>query len=576
MQLKEKAAIFVIIFSIIFTVVKFIFYYVSGSIAVLSEAWHSFTDLITSIFVLIAIKKALQEPKNKKPEQQTPIENNEKNKFYNFLKFIKNINPEIQISIVIGFFLFVISILLFRQIFVSKGEYIHKPVITGLVFLFFSGCLYFLYRFKFLVGEKTKSQSLIADAYHSKADMVSSLITGFILILYYFGINLDKLAGFIISINILSFSIEVLFNSIRATLNKQKKFEFEYSTITIIGLFFNLNILKKILLKFNIDLENKKTKHFVLTLSKYLFKITIFLLLIFYLSTCIYTVNIGEVAFIERLGNVINKENPVTSGLHFKLPLPFDKINKINVKEIQYINIGNYRGSEMALIWSNPFGASKKYISGDNNFFLPYITLLYDIKDPYNYLYKFKDAKTYLKNLTENLITSYFASISFYDLILFKRSQWIESIKNDIQNEIDNKNIGIHLVDFIVNNMHPPSEIAQAFEQVIASYQKKEQMINNGYKYQNQQIPLAKSENYRVIYEAKSYKTKIVAEANGNLVNFKDKLEIYSKAKNIVKNILYNEKMEEILSNKELYIIDSEIKNFDLYMNFPKFTVLEK
>lgn len=134
---------------------------------------------------------------------------------------IKTINPEIQISIVIGIFLFIISILLFRQILLSKSEYIHKPVVTGLVFIFFSGLLYFLYKFKFLIGQKEKSQSLISDAYHSKADMVSSLITGFVLILYYFNINLDKVAGIIIAVNILSFSIEVCLTQLKQQSQKQ-------------------------------------------------------------------------------------------------------------------------------------------------------------------------------------------------------------------------------------------------------------------------------------------------------------------------------------------------------------------
>jgi divalent metal cation (Fe/Co/Zn/Cd) transporter len=37
------------------TASKFILYAVSGSIAVLSEAWHSFADIVTTLLVVISI-----------------------------------------------------------------------------------------------------------------------------------------------------------------------------------------------------------------------------------------------------------------------------------------------------------------------------------------------------------------------------------------------------------------------------------------------------------------------------------------------------------------------------------------
>ena len=57
MNVKEKTTVISIILKVIFTVFKFIAYYFTGSMAIFAEACHSFTDIITSVFVYLSVKK---------------------------------------------------------------------------------------------------------------------------------------------------------------------------------------------------------------------------------------------------------------------------------------------------------------------------------------------------------------------------------------------------------------------------------------------------------------------------------------------------------------------------------------
>ena len=52
---KTEAAFISLLLKIIFTIIKFIAFSITGSIAILAEAWHSFTDILTSILVLFSV-----------------------------------------------------------------------------------------------------------------------------------------------------------------------------------------------------------------------------------------------------------------------------------------------------------------------------------------------------------------------------------------------------------------------------------------------------------------------------------------------------------------------------------------
>ena len=55
MNKRIRTSLIAISITLGLTILKFVFYYISGSIAVLSEAWHSFSDITTSLAVLFAL-----------------------------------------------------------------------------------------------------------------------------------------------------------------------------------------------------------------------------------------------------------------------------------------------------------------------------------------------------------------------------------------------------------------------------------------------------------------------------------------------------------------------------------------
>ena len=57
-DIRVKTAGVVTGVNVALTAIKFILYYLSGSMAVLAESWHSFADIATSLLVFVALFKA--------------------------------------------------------------------------------------------------------------------------------------------------------------------------------------------------------------------------------------------------------------------------------------------------------------------------------------------------------------------------------------------------------------------------------------------------------------------------------------------------------------------------------------
>ena len=73
MNKRIRTSLIAISITLGLTFLKFLFYYLSGSIAVLSEAWHSFSDITTSLLVLFALWRSTSIAKR---EQDQPTEEN--------------------------------------------------------------------------------------------------------------------------------------------------------------------------------------------------------------------------------------------------------------------------------------------------------------------------------------------------------------------------------------------------------------------------------------------------------------------------------------------------------------------
>lgn len=131
---------------------------VTGSVAIIADAWHTLSDSISSIVVLVGVKVS-----NKPADKEHPFGHG---------------RAELIASIIIGMILAVIAFEFVLESFAKlknhEAVYFGKIAIIATVISIIVKEL--LAQFAFWAGKKTKSVTLKADAWHHRSDAISSVI----------------------------------------------------------------------------------------------------------------------------------------------------------------------------------------------------------------------------------------------------------------------------------------------------------------------------------------------------------------------------------------------------------------
>ena len=123
--------------------------------------------------------------------------------------------------------------------------------------------------------------------------------------------------------------------------------------------------------------------------------------------------------------------------------------------------------------------------------------------------------------------------------------------------------LGIVVSSVQLQNVVPPADVQQAFEDVNIAIQDMNRMINEGKEAYNKEIPKAKGDADRMIQEARGYAAERVNKAEGDVARFNAVYAEYSKAPDITRRRLYLETLDKIFSNTDKVIfIDKNVKNF--------------
>jgi len=503
-SLSEQASKISIFLVISVTIGKFVAYLLSNSLTVYSEAWHGFSDLFTTLLIFIAIKIS-NRGNNQENNSESPPKINKK--------------AEISVAILIGIILSYISISIMHNVIYYKKTIIKYPLETGITFIIFSFTSYFLYRFQTKVGKLDNSVALVADGQHSRSDMLTSLVTGFSLILNSRGIDIDRYSAALLSIIIFIFASELIITTAKSVKGNES---------------LTNNLFKK---------RKKINKKYIYILSGVIVLITV-------LYNSSINIPVGSQGIQLRFGKKINILN---SGKHFKFPPPIDKIIIIDVNRVKTINIGNI--AKGALIWSKKHGKNtREMITGDNNFIVPYIKVDYNIKNIEKYYFNYKDVKKVISDITNQTLSDYILSSSFKDILL-KRT-WVNIVKKEIQKKLDNLNTGINILSFTIQDIHPPKNVSEAFENLIATQQELLTLKRRAESYRDLKIMSANTESFRLKTDALVKSNKKIMNITGQNIKDSKMADIFNQYSEIVKRYIYLDMISKTIVNNRKILID--------------------
>lgn len=202
-RLGYKQGIISIIVNIILFALKYWAGIVSGSVALIADAWHTLSDSVSSLIVIAGVKLA-----SKKPDKQHPFGHG---------------RWEQIAAIFIAFLLGIVAYEFIRESIdkLQSRESANFGTIAVIITIVSILAKEALARYAFYISRKTDNTSIKADGWHHRTDALSSVIVliGIFLKGYFWWI--DSILGIIISLMLFYATFEIVKESINKLLGEK-------------------------------------------------------------------------------------------------------------------------------------------------------------------------------------------------------------------------------------------------------------------------------------------------------------------------------------------------------------------
>jgi membrane protease subunit HflK len=389
-------------------------------------------------------------------------------------------------------------------------------------------------------------------------------------------------------------------------------------------------------------------------LVKAIAPLVLFAVVTLYLLSCIIVVSPNEQVIIEHFGNPLTGTGDKRingPGLAFKWPWPIDIAYIYPTKRISEISIGfvpksdqlntepllwgqkHYQEEYSLLVASEQTSAASAGGSVPVSLLIAAVPVQYRIKDLYSFLYNYGQRKERDGTITYGA-EEMLKSICYRELTRFAASAKIEVDDEDqdhtgvrqsllgagragakriltlrIQQAADKAELGVEIVFLGLQGIHPPPEVAPAYQKVVGAVQKKQALIlsaqaqrnktlstlvgsvndaNDLYtlaaeyqeaKRQNQleqakeiaakldkAFEQARGEIYKTLKESKSYAFEVATLAQATGLRFASQLKAYRASKEIYKHQLKLAVLEEALSDIKKYVVVADQNDTQIFI----------
>ncbi|MGZ8164755.1 MAG: FtsH protease activity modulator HflK [Methylobacter sp.] len=278
-----------------------------------------------------------------------------------------------------------------------------------------------------------------------------------------------------------------------------------------------------------------------------------------------YIVDEGNHGVETRFGKYIATTQ---SGLNWHFPVPIERVDIVNVRQQRFIEVG-YRtaGSEQG---RGSVPKEALMLTKDENIVDVRLAVQYQVKNAKDFLFNIVNPAAALKQVIESAQRGVVGSSSMDFVLTEGRSEIVAQIKKEIQDIMDYYQSGVQITSVNLQDVQPPEQVQNAFEDAIKSREDQQRLINEAEAYSNDVVPKARGAAARKTQEAEGYKEQVIAQAEGEASRFSQLLAEYKKAPDVTRKRLYIESMESVLAESNTVMIDVKEGNNLLYLPLDK------
>jgi regulator of protease activity HflC (stomatin/prohibitin superfamily) len=312
---------------------------------------------------------------------------------------------------------------------------------------------------------------------------------------------------------------------------------------------------------------------------------------VLFLSSSFVVIQANEEAVKERFGEKM--PNLLTPGFHPKLPWPIDKVYRYKTSEIQEFVLGvldeNNKAQPKVLLWTtqhnhgsanNMIVASSDVLldaaSSDSvpvNLLTVSIPVQYRINNLNNWVYETDNAVSMLRKISMRQVTRYLIGVDIKELMGPGRTKAQMELKEVIQQQANDMNLGAEIVFVGLQDIHPPvgkneqskgsGGVAENYEKVNVARLHSETNRLGALQYKAGRVPRAYGLAAELLAKARSESVNKAALAKAEGERFGHQISAFKAAPSVYKTRSKLETFQRATRGARKFIL-SDTENGDI------------
>jgi len=269
---------------------------------------------------------------------------------------------------------------------------------------------------------------------------------------------------------------------------------------------------------------------------------------IIYILSGIYIVKPAERAVVFLFGRYVDT---VDAGPHWIAPF---------IQSKQVVNVDQVLNSEHG----------GQMLTRDENIVSVELTVQFKIADVKDYLFNVNNPAYTLQQATDSAVRQVIGSSTLDEVLTSGRELIRDQIKQGIEDILSRYQAGLYVSDVAMQPAKAPDAVKESFDDAIRAQEDEQRMINQALAYEKQTVPIAEGQAQRRLSEAQAYGEQVVLAAQGDAYRFLQLLPAYQRNPNVIRDRLYLETMQAVLSSTSKILVDEKMSNSLIYLPLDK------
>ncbi len=235
----------------------------------------------------------------------------------------------------------------------------------------------------------------------------------------------------------------------------------------------------------------------------------------------------SQVGVVTRFGAYDRTLGP---GFHFVLPRPVETVRKVDMTSVRSVS------------------DKQQMLTKDENIVQIDFNVQYQINNAEQYLFSLQDPDATVRQAAESVVRRVVGADTMDTILSGEGAAMVAATQQALQKLLDSYAAGITITEVNFQNIAPPAEVKDAFDDVNKAREDKQRIENEAKAYASKILPEARGEAARITADAQAYEATREARAQGDAQRFLAMLREYRAAPEVTRQRLWLETVEKVMA----------------------------